>query len=106
LIASQNIEPAAATTTTTETLAIFGSVSTTDIANHIKGLLVEDTEASRISLEPGSIRFVGLEEHTDRVKTLGRWEVEISVGTAADTGLEPVRKMIEILPTTDGENDA
>ncbi|KAK0628128.1 hypothetical protein B0T17DRAFT_588338 [Bombardia bombarda] len=81
-------------------LAIFGSVSTTDIVARIKSFLTEDLEASRIALEPGSIRFVGLEEN--RVKTLGHWEVEISVGLQ-DNGLEPVRKMVEILPAADGQ---
>lgn len=76
-------------------LAIFGSVSATDIVAHIKGLLVEDAEGSRIALEPESIRFVGLEEETDRIKALGRWDIEISVG---GSGLEPVRKVIEVLP--------
>ncbi|KAL2020161.1 hypothetical protein VTK56DRAFT_8685 [Thermocarpiscus australiensis] len=81
-------------------LAIFGSVSATDIVGHIKGLLAADAEGSRIVLEPENIRFVGLEENADRIKTLGRWEVEISVGSA---GLETIRKMVEVLPQAHGE---
>lgn len=82
-------------------LAIYGSVSATDIVGYIKSLLVNDVEGSRITLEPENIRFLGTEEETDRVKNLGRWEVEISVG---DTGLGPVRKTVEVLPLTDGSD--
>ncbi|KAK3394622.1 hypothetical protein B0H63DRAFT_461458 [Podospora didyma] len=82
-------------------LEIYGSVSATDIVTHIKEMLVADAEASRILLEPGNITFLGLEEGADRIKMLGRWEVEISTG---GTGLEPVRKRIEILPQqTEGQ---
>ncbi|AEO54222.1 hypothetical protein MYCTH_2115071 [Thermothelomyces thermophilus ATCC 42464] len=82
-------------------MAIYGSVSATDIVGHIKGLLVNDVEGSRIVLEPENIRFLGTDEETDRVKTLGRWEVEILVG---GTGLEPVRKTVEVLPLTEGSD--
>ncbi|KAL2263854.1 hypothetical protein VTK26DRAFT_4763 [Humicola hyalothermophila] len=81
--------------------AIFGSVSATDIVSHIKGLLVQDAEGSRMVLEPDSIRFVSLEEGADRLKALGRWDVEISIGA----GLEPIRKVIEILPLADGASE-
>ncbi|KAH6625944.1 hypothetical protein B0J18DRAFT_423511 [Chaetomium sp. MPI-SDFR-AT-0129] len=81
--------------------AIFGSVSITDIINRIKGLLVEDVEGSLIALDPTSVRFLGLEEDTDRIKFLGRWEVEIHVGST----VEPVRKTVEILPLVEGPED-
>jgi hypothetical protein len=61
---------------------------------HIKGLLVADADASRISLDAEQIRFVGLGADTDRVKALGTWEIEIAVGG----NLEPVRKMVEVIP--------
>jgi hypothetical protein len=85
------------------TQGIFGSVSATDIVNEIKKVLMADVEASRIPLEPENIRFVGVEGETDRLKALGRWEVEISItspGSSAgkSAGLKPVRKTIEILP--------
>ncbi|KAL2157412.1 hypothetical protein VTH06DRAFT_6104 [Thermothelomyces fergusii] len=83
-------------------LAIYGSVSATDIVSHIKSLLINDVEGSRIVLEPENIRFLGMDEETDRVKTLGRWEVEISIG---GTGLEPVRKTVEVLPRTEGSGE-
>jgi hypothetical protein len=99
LVASANPGPAHDQKTP---LAIYGSVSATDIVGHIKGLLVGDVEGSRIVLGPENIRFRGLSEDTDRLKALGRWEVDISVG---GTGLEPVRKVIEILPSAEGSSE-
>ncbi|KAH6854370.1 hypothetical protein B0I37DRAFT_401370 [Chaetomium sp. MPI-CAGE-AT-0009] len=86
-------------------LAIYGSASATDIVGHIKGLLLNDAEGSHVVLGPENIRFLGLAEEADRIKALGRWEIEISVG---GTGLEPVRKVVEILPLTEatGEGEA
>ncbi|KXX81681.1 hypothetical protein MMYC01_201041 [Madurella mycetomatis] len=83
-------------------LAIFGSVSTTDIVSHIKGLLVTDAQASRMALEPGQIRLLDVEEDTDRIKALGRWEIEIALGNM----LEPVRKVVEVLPLEDAQSGA
>ncbi|KAK3362830.1 hypothetical protein B0T25DRAFT_575513 [Lasiosphaeria hispida] len=106
--ASQVEEAKTSTTATPDSpecnmLAIFGSVSVTDVANHIKELLMADLEASRISLGPENIRFVGLPDNNDRIKALGRWEVNILVDGSGsvdkDAGLQPVRKMVEILPT-------
>ena len=73
-------------------------MSATDIVGYIKGLLVGDAEGSRMILGPEDIRFLGLAEETDRVKALGRWEVEIAVGGK----LQPVRKVVEILPSIEG----
>ncbi|KAL1838389.1 hypothetical protein VTJ49DRAFT_2701 [Mycothermus thermophilus] len=84
-------------------LAIYGSVSADDIISYIKELLVSDVEGSRIVLEPEQIRFLGLSEDADRIKELGRFEIEISTG---GTGLEPVRKVVEILPSTEGFPEA
>lgn len=81
-------------------LAIYGSVSATDVAGHIKGLLAGDPHGSRIVLGPEHIRFLGLADDADRIKALGRWKVEISSG---GTGLGPVRKVVEILPLEAGE---
>lgn len=78
-------------------LAIFGSVSIMDVINHIKGLLALDQEGSRVALEPANIQIRGLEQDSDRIKTLGRYEVYISV----DSSKEPVVKVIEVLPTSD-----
>jgi hypothetical protein len=76
-------------------------VSATDVVAYIKGLLLGDAEGSRMVLGPENIRFLGLAEEADRVKALGRWEVEISVGSK----LEPVRKVVEILPSTEGADE-
>ncbi len=81
-------------------LAIYGSVSATDIVGHVKGLLAGDPHGSRIVLEPEDVRFLGLADDADRIKALGRWRVEIASG---GTGLEPVRKVVEILPLEAGE---
>jgi hypothetical protein len=61
--------------------------------------LDKDAEGSRIVLEPENVRIVGLGEGADRIKALGRWEIEISVGAR----LEPIRKVVEILPLAEDE---
>lgn len=73
---------------------IYGSVSTTDIANRIKELLVTDAEARQLTLGPENITFIGLEDN--KVKTLGHWDVEIHVGASKDV-LKPVHKRIAVL---------
>jgi hypothetical protein len=75
-------------------MAIFGSVSTKDILGKIKSALSADPDASRAGIEAHDLRFVDLEEGVDRVKTLGRWEVEISLGEDQ----EPIRRVVEVLP--------
>lgn len=88
-----------------EPQAIFGSVSTTDILLAIKSDLALDPEASRIALDARGIRFVGLEEDADRVKSLGSWEVEIAVPGASKFTPEVqfVRRTVQVLPTEDEE---
>lgn len=53
-------------------------------------------------LEPGQIRFLDVKEDTDRIKALGRWEIEIAFGNM----LEPVRKVVEVLPLEDAQSEA
>lgn len=81
--------------------AIFGSVSTTDIANTIRELMAADPEGSRISLDPRDIRFVTEDDGVDRVKSLGRWEIDITPGGSASAlrkdVVELVRKSIEVV---------
>jgi len=74
--------------------SIFGSVSINDVISKIKELLAGHSEASRVALEPENVRFVDLEDGTDRIKSLGRWQVTISVGDE----MEPIRKVVEVLP--------
>lgn len=100
LIAANNTE---AERDGTAPLAIYGSVSAADIVGFIKGLLVEDAGASRMELEAENIQFLGLAPGADRIKALGRWEVDISPG---GTGLEPVRKVVEILASAEAAEEA
>lgn len=80
-------------------------MSTTDILLAVKSDLALDPEASRIPLDARSIRFVGLEEDADRVKSLGSWEVEIAVPGASKFTPEVqfVRRTVQVLPAEDAE---
>ncbi len=74
-----------------ETAAIYGSVSTADIANSVKALLAQDEEGSRVVVAPENVRFVYVEGNanenqaeedvgeTDRVKRLGFFHVRIQI---------------------------
>lgn len=82
--------------------AIYGSVSTSDVAAAIKDLLAANEEASKIIFGDEDVRFlsakadgsavVGLEG--DRVKVLGDFEIEVRV-PGAEKG---VRRMVRVLP--------
>ncbi|TPX17485.1 uncharacterized protein E0L32_003128 [Thyridium curvatum] len=76
-------------------LAIFGSVSTHDVAATVRQILARaDPEAGAVAVvEARDVKFVGLEDGVDRVKALGRWEVDILPGK----GAAPVRKVVEIV---------
>ncbi|KAI0011649.1 hypothetical protein F4779DRAFT_193479 [Xylariaceae sp. FL0662B] len=75
-------------------VAIFGSVSTTDILAAIKERLHADSaQSDRIGLTAESIEILGLEAGEDRIKHLGTFEVLIS----ASKELEPVRQTIEVV---------
>lgn len=87
-----------ASTPTTRFTEIFGSVSSSDIFNQIKALIADHEEASRINLAPSSVKILGLDKDNDRIKYLGRWDIEIAVARAK-SGVEPVRKSVEILPS-------
>lgn len=52
--------------------AIYGSVSTSDIAEDIKTILQEDEEGSRVVLSAADISFVAKSEESDRVKHVSR----------------------------------
>lgn len=72
--------------------AIYGSVSTADIAANIRAVLAEDAEGSRIVLGPEDITFVTETEEKDRVKHLGTFEVDVRVKGAP----EAVRRRITV----------
>jgi hypothetical protein len=75
-------------------------VSTHDIANEIRELLMMDDEASRIMLDGSHISFFELSPDVDRVKILGRFNVAISVVSGASanrSGVESVQKVVEVV---------
>ncbi|KAK1757566.1 hypothetical protein QBC47DRAFT_376380 [Echria macrotheca] len=78
--------------------AIFGSVTTLDVANEIKRLLGSELDASPLLLGPDDIRFVDLEEGSDRIKALGRWAVDIAVQDQQGD-VRPIRRSVEVLPS-------
>lgn len=100
LVASSMSTPPPANTAT----GIFGSVSASDVVQQIKELMSAEPQLASLQLAPEHIRFLGLDEGSDRLKALGRWEVEISVNslvpgvTNTTAPLAPIRKMIEVLP--------
>ena len=64
--------------------AIYGSVSTQDIASAVKAVLALDSEGARVVLGAEDVSFVQNAEaeggaDTDRVKTLGDFEVVLTV---------------------------
>ena len=82
---------------TSDSIGIYGSVTTTDIAVNMKAVLAENDEGSRVVILPEDITFVqthvtGTEEQADRVKALGEFEIEIKV-KGSD---EAVRKKIRV----------
>jgi hypothetical protein len=76
-------------------VAIYGSVSTTDIANLIKESVSYNDEASRVALSDNDIRFVGVSEleESTRVKHLGEYEIEINMKGADG----PVRRKVHVV---------
>ncbi|KAL1301708.1 hypothetical protein AAFC00_005917 [Neodothiora populina] len=101
---------------------IYGSVSTSDIANTIKSTLAQNDEASKITFSDDEVRFVhhssttaaaagsnnnnpaagggagaGADEtEVNKVKHLGEYEVEIRIKGAGD--VPAVRKHVRVLP--------
>lgn len=80
-----------------QTVAIYGSVSTADIAESIKAILAESEEGARVVLSSEDITIIteggnvpGAE--ADRLKALGEFDVDIRV-----KGGEAVRRFISVL---------
>lgn len=82
--------------------AIFGSVSTADVLAVMKAALKSDRDGAKIPLETKDLRFLGLGkgDGADRVKSLGWWEVEITVPGASDSvpDVQFVKKLVEVVP--------
>lgn len=75
-------------------VAIFGSVSTTDILHLVKEILAVDSEGARVALEAENITILGLDEGEDRIKRIGTFAVEILAGK----DLPPVRRIVAVVP--------
>ncbi|TLD20659.1 hypothetical protein PspLS_08514 [Pyricularia sp. CBS 133598] len=97
-------------------IAIFGSVSTTDVAARVKKLLSTHRLASLVAIEAKHIRIEGalLEDgevvraddpataaaaavEGDKVKQLGRWEIVIELPGGAEAGVTPIRRVLEVV---------
>jgi hypothetical protein len=96
---SPSIAPRAVVSTADKTQAsvpgktsIYGSVSTSDLAVHLKDILAENENGSRVVLNAEDISFVEETADADRVKHLGVFEIEIKVEGASDS----VRRTIKI----------
>ncbi|KAL1910390.1 hypothetical protein Sste5344_003639 [Sporothrix stenoceras] len=86
-----------------ETSAIFGSVSADDVANMVREVLLasQDEEAMLVRVEPRDVHFIVPESQkteegdsastVDRIKALGRWEVDIVVRGSQGSN-EPARR--------------
>ena len=72
--------------------AIYGSVSTTDIALALKAYLFKSERGALASLSPEDITFVEAEEDSTRVKHVGKYDVDITFKDAPTT----VRRTIEV----------
>lgn len=77
----------------TSSNAIYGSVTTADIAATIKAALAHNDEAARVILNEADVRFVTDSEDGDaqRVKELGVFKVEIQLPGAAAPLVRNVR---------------
>lgn len=78
---------------TSSSNAIYGSVTTADVAATIKAALAHNDEAARVILNDADIRFVTESEDADaqRVKELGVFKVEIQVPGAPEPLVRNVR---------------
>ncbi|KAK8045507.1 hypothetical protein PG993_005531 [Apiospora rasikravindrae] len=93
----QPAQPAPATPATPAVTAIFGSVTAHDI--------LEIAMAGAQSVRPGAVSsgalqardivILGLEAGEDRIKRLGRFEIELRAG---GDGVQPLRRVVEVVP--------
>lgn len=75
---------------------IYGSVSTADIVESIKAILLASEDGARVVLAPEDVKIkekesqdLGIE--SDRLKALGEFEIEIRV-----KGVDPLRRRVVI----------
>jgi hypothetical protein len=78
--------------------AIYGSVSTADVVQTIRGALAHNDEAARVILNEADVAFVSGHEEGDasRVKRLGVFKIEIRLPGAE----EPLMRNIRIREKT------
>lgn len=76
-------------------IGIYGSVSNADIAESIKALLAETEEGARVVIGADDVKIIRNEgeqdAEADRLKALGKYQVEIQV-----KGGEPVIRIVNI----------
>lgn len=75
------------------TNAIYGSVSTADLVQTIKGALAHNDEAARVIINEADVKFVSGHEEgdTSRVKQLGSFKVEIQLSGAEEPLVRTLR---------------
>lgn len=92
--AAADLAAASEPTPTLEPVAIYGSVSTADVATIIKALLAKVPDGSRIVLTAEDISFEGVGEHPDvegdRLKRLGEFDVKIAFKGVPQTVMRKV----------------
>jgi hypothetical protein len=73
--------------------AIYGSVSTTDVVQTIRGALAHNDEAARVILNEADVSFLSGHEEgdTSRVKQLGVFKIEIQVPGAGEPLVRNIR---------------
>jgi hypothetical protein len=73
--------------------AIYGSVSTTDVVQTIRGALAHNDEAARVILNEADVTFLTGHEEDDasRVKQLGMFKLEIRLPGAEEPLVRNIR---------------
>jgi hypothetical protein len=73
--------------------AIYGSVSTADVVQTIRGALAHNDEASRVILNEADVEFLSGHEEDDasRVKQLGVFKIEIRLPGAVESIVRNIR---------------
>lgn len=77
--------------------AIFGSVSTADVATAMRAVMARNDEAARVLFGEEDIRFLNVKagdqvlQETDRVKNVGEYQVRVGVKGTEETLTRNVR---------------
>lgn len=75
-------------------LKIHGGITKDFLAMHFRELMLLDAEASRIQVQPGGIKFSGVDNQS-KLDKVGSYEVVIS--TRVNSDVEPVKRTIKIV---------